>query len=559
MTDFAKASAVTTDPTVATATGLQASLLDAMSEALGIAFIVLDGNDHIVHSCREIRRYFPVPPQYLTPGTRLRDFLGAIYDQSAGRDGAGEVGGRDEWIAQSIAAHWRERSDSQEKDAQGRWLRFARRRLPSGYGLCMVSDITEQKKREEQWRADIERVQLTEEILDNLPYPICVYDRDLTLVAVNRSFCVLRNASAEALLGTTAASVFEALLAGRLEAACRHTLETGVPSSREERMVGRNGGWATVTIRNQRVGKPGRYFVVSSFDERSAFGPNTSAVAGVGEGRGWGAGPFGGSSATSEQPPSTTLAGRKVVIVTGDPSFEASCTKVLAAMGAESCSVRNAHETEAFFDVASSVGIRIDIAIVDTQMDLACLELAECHASAVLTLDSFQIATELPARLAARGAEVPPAAGDEWQVSAGGEPAGRPRQRQVQVLVAEDNPINQIVFSQILEGLGYGYRIVDRGDEAVRLWEELHPHVVLMDLTLPGLNGIEAVREIRERDRRLGYGTPIVGVLVQAFDSSREDCLAAGMNDAIVKPVSPDMVEVVFRRLAPDMVANPAS
>lgn len=556
MSDFVKASAATTDPTVATATGLQASVLDAMSEALGIAFIVLDGNDHIVHSCREIRRYFPVPPQYLTPGTRLRDFLGAIYDQSAGRDGAGEVGGRDEWIAQRIAAHWRERSDSQEKNPQGRWLRFARRRLPSGYGLCMVSDITEQKKREDQWRADIERVQLTEEILDNLPYPICVHDRELTLVAVNRSFCALRNASSETLLGTPAASVFEAALAEWYEAACRHTLETGVPSSREERMAGRNGGWASVTIRNQRVGKPGRYFVVSSFDEGSVPGLNTSSVAGVGQTSGRSTGPFGGSSTMPGRPPSVTLAGRKVIVISNDPAFESSCTSALAAMRAESCSVRNVHEAEAFFDVASSVGIRIDIAIIDTQMDLACLELAESHASAVLTLDSFQIATELPARLAVWGAEVPPVAGDERQVSVGGETAARPKQRQVQVLVVEDNPVNQIVFSQILEGLGYGYRIVDRGDEAVRLWEELRPHIVLMDLTLPGLNGLEAAREIRERDRRLGYGTPIVGVLVQAFDTSREDCLAAGMHDTIVKPISPDIVEAVFRRVAPDMVAN---
>jgi PAS domain S-box len=556
LSDFVKASAATTDPTVATATGLQASVLDAMSEALGIAFIVLDGNDHIVHSCREIRRYFPVPPQYLTPGTRLRDFLGAIYDQSAGRDGAGEVGGRDEWIAQRIAAHWRERSDSQEKNPQGRWLRFARRRLPSGYGLCMVSDITEQKKREDQWRADIERVQLTEEILDNLPYPICVHDRELTLVAVNRSFCALRNASSETLLGTPAASVFEAALAEWYEAACRHTLETGVPSSREERMAGRNGGWASVTIRNQRVGKPGRYFVVSSFDEGSVPGLNTSSVAGVGQTSGRSTGPFGGSSTMPGRPPSVTLAGRKVIVISNDPAFESSCTSALAAMRAESCSVRNVHEAEAFFDVASSVGIRIDIAIIDTQMDLACLELAESHASAVLTLDSFQIATELPARLAVWGAEVPPVAGDERQVSVGGETAARPKQRQVQVLVVEDNPVNQIVFSQILEGLGYGYRIVDRGDEAVRLWEELRPHIVLMDLTLPGLNGLEAAREIRERDRRLGYGTPIVGVLVQAFDTSREDCLAAGMHDTIVKPISPDIVEAVFRRVAPDMVAN---
>lgn len=546
---------MTTDATVATAAGLQASLLDALSDALGIAFIMVDGNDHIVHSSREISRYFPVPQQYLRPGTRLRDFLGATYDL-ADRSGAqGDAAGRDEWVAQRIAAHWRERSDVQEKDAQGRWLRISKRRLPSGYGLCMVSDITEQKKREERWRADIERVQLTEEILDNLPYPICVYDRDLTLVAVNRSFCALRNASAETLLGTTATAVFGGQMAERLETACRHTLETGVPSSREERMAARDGGCALVTIRNQRVGKPGRYFVVSSFDEGRLPGLEADVLMAPRDVDLRSAGPFGGRWSPSEWLQAAVLAGRRAIIVTGDPSFEASCSRVLATMGAETCSVRNAQETEAFFDVASSVSIHIDIAIVDTQMNLACLEIAECHARAVLPLDSFQIDAELPARLASLGAKVPPA-GDTREIPAAREPVARSRQRQVQVLVAEDNPINQIVFSQILEGMGYAYRIADRGDEAVRLWEELRPHIVLMDLTLPVLNGLEATREIRERDRRLGYGTPVVGVLVQAFDNSGDDCLAAGMNDTMVKPISPDIIEAVFRRLVPDMIAG---
>lgn len=551
---------MTTDPTVATAAGLQASLLDALSEAIGISFIMVDRTDHIVHSSRDISRYFPVPEQYLRPGTRLRDFLGATYDL-AGHPSLGNIpgdaAGRDEWVAQRIATHWRERSDVQEKDAQGRWLRISKRRLPSGYGLCMVSDITDQKKREEQWRADIERVQLTEEILDNLPSPICVYDRDLTLVAVNRSFCALRNENAEAMLGTTATAVFGTSMAERLDAACRHTLETGVPSSREERMAARDGGCAVVTIRNQRVGKPGRYFIVSSFDEGKVPGLHADAPMPVHKTDAHRAGPFGGRPSPLERLKAAILLGRKAIVVTDDPAFDAACSGVLAAMGAETCSVRNAQETEAFFDVACSVSIHIDIAIVDTQMDLACLEVAERHAGAVLTLDSYEVDAELPAQLAFLADNASPG-GDAAELPAIREPARRTEPRQVQVLVAEDNPINQIVFSQILEGMGYGYRIADRGDEAVRLWEELRPHVVLMDLTLPGMNGLEAAREIRERDRRLGYGTPIVGVLVQAFDNGREDCLAAGMDDAIVKPISPDIVEAVFRRVAPDMVANPA-
>ncbi|MBO3759048.1 response regulator [Ciceribacter sp. L1K22] len=557
---MAKVSGRQSDPAAASAVELQAGLLDAMEEALGAAFIVYDGNDHIVHSSRQIGHFFPVAPHFLRPGTRLRDFLGAVYDRKIATNparSATESAGREEWIAESIATHWKERTDFQQQDALGRWLRFSRRRLPNGYGLCIVTDISEQKKREEQWRADIERVQLTEEILDNLPYPVVVQDRNMTVVAVNKSFCSMWNANYETALGNPVASVFDEPLASGMVAACRHTLDTGVPSVVAETIAYENGERDEVRIRSHRVGKPGRYFVVSGFESELQHqdhdGPHNPAPSRQNT--------LKRVEVSAVRPSPTVLAGRKVVIVTADSAFDAACMKVLTAMGAETCSVRNEREAEALFEVAASVAVVVDFAVVDTQMDLRCLEIADCHARGVIALDRYRIDTDLAPRLLGQVNDQPPRAplADDWEISIPeqGHPVGH--QSTPDVLVAEDNPVNQIVFSQILEGLGYRYRIVDTGNEAVRLWEELRPAIVLMDLTLPGLNGIEATREIRRRDECLGYATPIVGVLVQAFDNTADDCIASGMNDVVVKPVSPDMIDAVLRRLAPTLASKTLS
>ncbi|MDE1991590.1 MAG: response regulator, partial [Rhizobiaceae bacterium] len=131
---------------------------------------------------------------------------------------------------------------------------------------------------------------------------------------------------------------------------------------------------------------------------------------------------------------------------------------------------------------------------------------------------------------------------DDWQITTNNEPGG------IQILVAEDNGINQIVFSQILEGLGYRYAIAASGDEAVRLWTEHRPELILMDISLPGLNGFEAARMIRRTEMEGTSRTPIIGVLTQAFERDRRECTNAGMDDVIMKPVSPDILETVFQK-----------
>ncbi|MDO1582225.1 response regulator [Rhizobium oryzicola] len=113
----------------------------------------------------------------------------------------------------------------------------------------------------------------------------------------------------------------------------------------------------------------------------------------------------------------------------------------------------------------------------------------------------------------------------------------------LEVLVAEDNDVNQIVFTQILQSSGRSFKIVNNGAEAIQAWERERPAIILMDVSMPVLNGHQATRRIREIEERVGGHVPIIGVTAHALDVDRDLCLAAGMDDYLSKPISPELLE----------------
>ncbi|EJB04013.1 PAS domain S-box [Rhizobium leguminosarum bv. trifolii WSM597] len=541
---------------------LQTALFDVVCDSLSSAFIIYDKNDHLIFASRQTLEFFPLPPEMLKPGTRLRDFLGAVYDTGIRQQYDVKQRGslsREDWLSQKIASHWRERFDAVERHAANSWVRFVKRRLPGGYGVTIISDISEDKKREEQWRSDLERVQLTEDILDNLPFPLFVKDRNLTYVAVNLAFCEKYQTTADEVLGRKSSDLFSVEIAKRFEESDRHVLETGEMSVSRQRQISRDGIERDIVSRKHRIGKPGRYFLVSTMQDlprdgadldefgrasaittssnqsyRRAYVPVPSAV----ERR---------EPAAMEAIVPENFSGRKVLVVTSDLAAETAALRTLSKYGFESCSVRGEDEEEHFLEIATSSGISLDLLIIDNQMGMRCLELSEQYGIPALVMDGFQIANELTFQIARHfnrnSRNGGTGADSDWEISISDDVVG------LQVLVAEDNDINQIVFSQILEGLGYRHMIAATGDEAVRLWAEHRPQIVLMDISLPGFNGFEAARLIRQMEETGGTShTPIIGVLTQAFERDRAECVKAGMDDVIMKPVSPDMLEAVFQR-----------
>ena len=107
------------------------------------------------------------------------------------------------------------------------------------------------------------------------------------------------------------------------------------------------------------------------------------------------------------------------------------------------------------------------------------------------------------------------------------------------ILVAEDNPVNQIFFKESLETLGYEFHIVSDGEQALDYWKLHKPPLILMDISMPKMNGIEATQAIRLIEQK--HNAPpihIIGVTAHAFKKDETDCYAAGMNAYLTKPIT---------------------
>jgi len=89
-------------------------------------------------------------------------------------------------------------------------------------------------------------------------------------------------------------------------------------------------------------------------------------------------------------------------------------------------------------------------------------------------------------------------------------------------------------------------------------WRENAPRVILLDTTLPDISGNEVARRIRRQEAVIGGHVPIVGVLARATDGDREACLLDGMDEVILKPISPDMIEGVVHRFFAEGIAGVA-
>ncbi|MBU3962469.1 MAG: PAS-domain containing protein [Alphaproteobacteria bacterium] len=308
------------------------------------------------------------------------------------------------------------------------------------------------------------------------------------------------------------------------------------------------------------------------------------------------------------QPLPVNVEGARVLVIDDNEINRRILTEQLELWGFDGVAVESGHAAMAVLEEAHRIGVSIDALIVDYQMpvmnglDVARMIRADrrFESIAMIFLTSMDMVGDerifqqlnvqahlmKPARAnllrsaivdvvraarlsrpigmaepAARPASAAAIDRRSLTAPAGGSPSPRPpsaarrnspmpARSGCDVLVAEDNEVNQIVFRQILQSTDLSHRIVGNGREAIVAWRAHNPRLILMDVSMPILNGHQAARTIREAEKAEGEGrhVPIIGVTTHALDSDREACLAAGMDDYLSKPISPEQLEAKIER-----------
>jgi PAS domain S-box-containing protein len=143
-------------------------------------------------------------------------------------------------------------------------------------------------------------------------------------------------------------------------------------------------------------------------------------------------------------------------------------------------------------------------------------------------------------------------------------PAGRPQPPslgRLRILLTEDEPVNRQVAAGLLRKRGHEVLAAETAEDALARLEETTFDVVLMDVQLPGMDGLEAVRRLRRREEESGRRTPVVAMTARAMSGDREKCLEAGMDAYVAKPVDAEELTCALAEVtglaAPDPAAEP--
>ena len=131
-------------------------------------------------------------------------------------------------------------------------------------------------------------------------------------------------------------------------------------------------------------------------------------------------------------------------------------------------------------------------------------------------------------------------------------PSPDERRRSLRILLAEDNVVNQKVATRLLEKQGHTVVVVGNGYEVLDALAQQDFNLVLMDVQMPEMNGLEATEAIRMHEQQHGKHLPIIALTAHAMQGDRDICLAAGMDDYLVKPMQAADLYAAIDRLLPE-------
>ncbi len=125
----------------------------------------------------------------------------------------------------------------------------------------------------------------------------------------------------------------------------------------------------------------------------------------------------------------------------------------------------------------------------------------------------------------------------------------REDERRLRVLLAEDNPVNQLLARRMLERLGHTVTLVSNGREALEAHDQLPFDLMFLDVQMPEMNGTDAARAIRARERVTGLHVPIIALTAHAMSGDRELCLEAGVDGYLSKPMQGGKLKLEIERV----------
>jgi CheY-like chemotaxis protein len=123
--------------------------------------------------------------------------------------------------------------------------------------------------------------------------------------------------------------------------------------------------------------------------------------------------------------------------------------------------------------------------------------------------------------------------------------------RQLRILVAEDNLVNQKLVMRLLEKMGHLSKLAQNGREVLRMLESETFDLVLMDVQMPEMDGLTATRKIREMEIQTKSHVPIIAMTAHAIKGDRERCLEAGMDSYISKPMTSQGIAAAIAEVVP--------
>ena len=112
----------------------------------------------------------------------------------------------------------------------------------------------------------------------------------------------------------------------------------------------------------------------------------------------------------------------------------------------------------------------------------------------------------------------------------------------MKILLAEDNRVNQLLVVRLLQARGHEVMVVGDGQAALDALEEQSFDLILMDIQMPEMDGLEATRILREREQKGHRPAPIIAMTAHAMKGDRDKCIEAGMTGYISKPIQPEQL-----------------